>query len=322
MEPSLRRPPPPPPPPHPQPPPSLNTVVAAPPPQPPRSCTLSSLPPRELIGLDSRRAHTAAKNDYVESPSIHRHTRLQQLQQQQHHHQHGGTVFNHCGGSNGSGAAHTNGHGSSISSSSSPPTVTTQPQSHHSIPLPDSTSTSQTSVLAKKGGGGGGAGGLVSVPSVLSAGSGLDLSSGQGECKSSIYCPNCNKCRCRQCTEHKELPQAWLCNKCVDWTSCLCAVRGAFYHCCCGDTDGDVNVSPTDEPCACCEQPHCCRRWVCIGLMTLVLPCLCLYWPLRCGQHIATHIYNRCCRRNGCRCRRDRVPGTKGLLMDSESSSA
>ncbi len=152
------------------------------------------------------------------------------------------------------------------------------------------------------------------------------------ECKASgIVCPHCDKCRCAQCTERRELPRAWLCNnkvecscqRCVDVTSCLCAVRCVFYHSC-ANADGDTSVSPSEEPCACCEQPHCCKRWCCMGAMALALPCLCLYWPLQCAHNIITWQYNRCCRRNGCRCQRGRGGGdrTKGLLLDSESSSA
>ena len=149
------------------------------------------------------------------------------------------------------------------------------------------------------------------------------------ECKLSIYCPQCHKCRCGQCTGKKELPRRWLCNnKCelsvqrlVEVASCLCVVRCVFYHCC-SNADGDTSVSPSDDPCACCEMPNCCKRWTCMGLMSLALPCLCLYWPMKCGLNACTFCYNQCCRRQGCRCRRDKVPGSKHLLLDSESSSA
>lgn len=147
-------------------------------------------------------------------------------------------------------------------------------------------------------------------------------------CKDSGFCPQCNKCRCDGCTQRRPLPSRWLCDnkfecslpRAVDCCSCLCCVRAVFYHCL-GDSEGEEGGSISDDPCACCERPHCCKRWTCLGMFALCMPCLLLYWPLRCGEALLTSCYNRCTRR-GCTCRRDRLPGSRRLLIDSESSSA
>ena len=147
-------------------------------------------------------------------------------------------------------------------------------------------------------------------------------------CKDSIICSQCGRCRCSACTEPRELPKKWLCSnkcecsaqKCIEVCSCLCCVRAIFYHWF-KDSDADVEEDSSDDPCACCQRPHCCKRWTCIGVLSLCMPCLYLYWPLRAGLSCVTGAYNRCYRR-GCNCRRDRLPGSRRLLIDSESSSA
>ena len=147
-------------------------------------------------------------------------------------------------------------------------------------------------------------------------------------CTDSIICPQCNKCRCDSCTQPRPLPSRWLCDnkfECsfprgVECISCVCCVRAVFYYCC-WDSEGEEGGSVSDDPCACCERPHCCKRWTCLGAFTLCLPCLCLYWPLRGLQAMCTSCYNRCQQR-GCTCRRNHLPGSSRLLIDSESSSA
>ncbi len=145
----------------------------------------------------------------------------------------------------------------------------------------------------------------------------------------SIICHRCGRCKCHQCTQYRELPTRWVCNnkiRCsatdlVEGCTCLCGVRALFYHCL-SDPDGDCGEGATDNPCGCCEQAHCCKRWTAMGLMSLVLPCLCFYWPLRCAVAGCTACYNRCTHR-GCRCRKDKTQNMSSrLLIDSESSSA
>ncbi len=148
----------------------------------------------------------------------------------------------------------------------------------------------------------------------------------------SIICHKCGKCKCQQCTQRRELPSRWVCNgkfncsatEVVEMCTCLCFVKGFFYHCC-KNNEGDCGESVSDDPCACCERPSCFKRWSCLGLLTLCLPCLACYWPMRCGVSACTTCYNLCTRR-GCHCSSSKsVTGQNGkrfLLVESESSSA
>ena len=144
----------------------------------------------------------------------------------------------------------------------------------------------------------------------------------------SIICKKCGECKCKSCTSPRKLPSRWICKnrfecsarKAVEACSCLCCVKMVFYHC----ENSEDNLSTADVPCACCERPHCCKRWTCIGVMSLCVPCLCFYWPLRALVGLTTACYNGCSRR-GCQCNRDKSSGqtlTKTPLIDSESSSA
>ena len=143
----------------------------------------------------------------------------------------------------------------------------------------------------------------------------------------SIICHRCGKCKCHQCTQRRELPTTWICNnKCrcsaidiVDYCSCVCGVKAVFYHCM-TDSDGDCGESAADDPCGCCEQAQCCKRWTTMGLLSIIFPCLCCYWPLRCAVSACTACYNRCTRK-GCHCRKDKCQNMSRLLIDSESSS-
>ncbi|XP_054268915.1 protein sprouty homolog 3 [Macrosteles quadrilineatus] len=121
----------------------------------------------------------------------------------------------------------------------------------------------------------------------------------------SIICRECGRCRCESCREPRPMPSLWLCHDfclcstetCVDYGSCLCCVKGLMYHCASKDGDDDTCA---DDPCSC--GPH--RRlgrWTCLGLTSLVLPCLCCYWPLRGVAGVVESLYSRCTSR-GCRC--------------------
>lgn len=151
-------------------------------------------------------------------------------------------------------------------------------------------------------------------------------------CKQSIICARCSRCRCAHCTERVELPRRWIVgDRCecsaavaVDWMSCMCCVRSVFYNCCATE-DRDWS----DDPCSCAvSKADCCGRWVALGALSLCLPCLCLYVPLRGALKLCTACYDR--RKNrGCRCGRGdwgtvpQSPSSKGLLLvDSEPSSS
>lgn len=253
-------------------------------------------PPREVITLDQVRPGPRAQNDYVDSPQLAALRGMQQNKTNAHQALHTGTTksLHIPSGTERTMGYQPSGANSPRSGSAQDLVISTQPQSSG----------------LKKG-------------HVLD---GEEDANRQTPCQDSVICSQCGKCRCQACTQPRELPRYWLCdNKCecsvqkmVDVCSCLCCVRAYFYHCF-KDADGD-ECSVSDDPCACCEQPHCCKRWTCLGIMSLCLPCLCLYWPLRCGLDCCTSIYNKCSHR-GCHCRRDRLPGSKRLLIDSESSS-
>ncbi len=160
----------------------------------------------------------------------------------------------------------------------------------------------------------------------------------------SIICPDCSRCRCQSCRTPRALPSKWLCGdkclcsaeSCVDYVSCLCCVKGLFYHC--GSTSDDEDDeeeeescqeeagyhrrshhrhhhshhdstrchqrrsgSCADDPCSCVPSHHRLARWGCLASLSLILPCLLCYWPLQGGVKVVELCYQRCTR-HGCRC--------------------
>ena len=146
------------------------------------------------------------------------------------------------------------------------------------------------------------------------------------ECEDSIICQRCKRCRCSGCRAKRELPKHWcgtteVSAQCVvEWCTCLKAVK------CCFDVlnihDHEHENPLSDRPCACFDQPHCCKRWTCMGLMSICLPCLCFYPFLKCGLMTCTACYN-CATRKGCTCseRSTNEPGSKRLIEHENSSS-
>lgn len=139
------------------------------------------------------------------------------------------------------------------------------------------------------------------------ASAGPSGSDAQTEC--SIICRECGKCRCDACRQPRPMPSLWLCNNfcycsvesCVDYASCLCCVKGLMYHCATRDGDDDTCA---DDPCSC--GPHrLIGRWACLGFTSLLLPCLCCYWPLKGVAAACESCYARCTTR-GCRCETSR----------------
>ncbi|ODN03928.1 Protein sprouty [Orchesella cincta] len=127
--------------------------------------------------------------------------------------------------------------------------------------------------------------------------------------ESSITCPYCRRCRCEACATPRPLPSRWICSKSIhcgpepflDYVTCLCCVKAVFYHC--GKNhEPDGGVLCADKPCSC--APH--RkfwRWGCMAAMSVVLPCLCLYWPCRGCIGLAEKAYQKY-HNNGCTCHR------------------
>ena len=143
----------------------------------------------------------------------------------------------------------------------------------------------------------------------------------------SIMCDFCGRCRCESCREPPPLPSRWLCdNSCfcsaetaLDYASCLCCVKGLFYHC--ADSGSGVESesgSCADEPCSCTGSRKT-ARWACLGALTLVLPCLLCYWPFKGCVAVCEACYARHAAQ-GCRCDPSTLgrhnPGA-GLLRDS-----
>ncbi|KAJ8978458.1 hypothetical protein NQ317_002912 [Molorchus minor] len=136
--------------------------------------------------------------------------------------------------------------------------------------------------------------------------------------RQSIMCAECGKCRCESCQQPRPLPQKWICNNSclvsadsvIDYASCLCCVKGLFYHF--SDPDGNANCA--DNPCG-CETDQRTARWGCLTALSCVLPCLWLYWPLRSCKRVVEICYARHSR-TGCRCRQS-VPTPEKRLLDT-----
>ncbi|XP_045479205.1 protein sprouty [Harmonia axyridis] len=135
----------------------------------------------------------------------------------------------------------------------------------------------------------------------------------------SIICSECGRCRCASCQRPRPLPEKWVCGNClvsadtiIDYTSCLCCVKGLFYHC--SETDGGAGDSCADNPCGCGPNKRA-ARWGCLGALACVLPCLWLYWPLRGCKRVVEVCYAQHSR-SGCRCQ-PTVPTPEKRLLDS-----
>jgi protein sprouty family protein 2 len=140
-------------------------------------------------------------------------------------------------------------------------------------------------------------------------GSGLIMNAASDQLNS-ITCPQCNRCRCEECQRPRQLPYKWICNDnflcsaetIIDYASCLCCVKGLYYHCAKDhelDCDSDT-IRCAEDPCSCAPYKRV-SRWGCLSALSLLLPCLLCYWPMRgcvglCAKCYAKHS------RHGCRC--------------------
>ncbi|KAJ8346186.1 hypothetical protein SKAU_G00303790 [Synaphobranchus kaupii] len=94
-----------------------------------------------------------------------------------------------------------------------------------------------------------------------------------------LICERCGRCKCQECGAPRSLPSCWLCRQrclcsaeaAVENGTCLCCVKGLFYHCQADDEDDCA-----DRPCS-CRPAHLCSRWAAMALLSLCLPCLCCY---------------------------------------------
>ncbi|XP_051993962.1 protein sprouty homolog 2-like [Xyrauchen texanus] len=122
--------------------------------------------------------------------------------------------------------------------------------------------------------------------------------------KHSNRCTECGRCKCERCTCPRNLPSCWMCGRrclcsamtTMDYVTCVCCVKGLFYHC--SSDDEDVCA---DKPFS-CSQSHCCLRWSAISVLALFLPCLLCYLPAKGCVALCQTCYN-CTNRPGCRCK-------------------
>lgn len=64
---------------------------------------------------------------------------------------------------------------------------------------------------------------------------------------------------------------------CINTASCISCAHCMLYHCM-ADAEGDFS----QRPCSCSGSPRDCRRrWAGLALLSLLVPCLCCYLPLR-----------------------------------------
>lgn len=94
---------------------------------------------------------------------------------------------------------------------------------------------------------------------------------------------------CVQWTNEKHEPL--LCgveaDELIDYVSCMCCVKGIFYHCTKDHYDEGQLVN---EPCSCAGPlSSCAPRWGCLAFLSLFLPCLWCYLPAKgCKKAVST----------------------------------
>lgn len=117
-------------------------------------------------------------------------------------------------------------------------------------------------------------------------------------------CESCGRCQCQDCSRPRALPSCWMCGQrcmcsaqsAVEYGSCVCCIKGLFYHCSSDDED-----TCADKPFS-CTQSHCCVRWTTVSLLSLFFPCLLCYLPAKGCVAACQCCYDRVTR-PGCRCK-------------------
>lgn len=146
------------------------------------------------------------------------------------------------------------------------------------------------------------------------------LPSSPAEKKHLLLCEHCGRCRCSECTLPRPLPSCWVCNQewlcsaqsLVDSATCMCLVRGVFYHCAADDQD-DNEGSCAERPCS-CSGAHCCARWSFMAALSLLLPCLLCYLPAAGATLLGQRCYDGLSR-PGCRCKSSSQGGSGGGFL-------
>ncbi|XP_076844274.1 LOW QUALITY PROTEIN: protein sprouty homolog 1 [Brachyhypopomus gauderio] len=121
-----------------------------------------------------------------------------------------------------------------------------------------------------------------------------------------FICERCGKCKCGECTAPRALPARLACDgQCLcsaesllEHGTCMCLVKGLFYHC---SNDDDAGDSCADQPCS-LSRGRCVPRFLCMGLMAPVFPCLLCYPAAKTCVRACQHCHDRL-RRPGCRCK-------------------
>ncbi|XP_027663192.1 protein sprouty homolog 4 [Falco biarmicus] len=120
-----------------------------------------------------------------------------------------------------------------------------------------------------------------------------------------LLCEACGKCKCKECALPRTLPSCWVCNQeclcsaqnLVNYSTCMCLVKGIFYHC----TNEDDEGTCADHPCS-CSHSNCCARWSFMSALSLVFPCLLCYLPATGCVKLSQRCYDQVSR-PGCRCK-------------------
>lgn len=149
------------------------------------------------------------------------------------------------------------------------------------------------------------------------------IPSSPAEKKHLVVCEACGKCRCTECTLPRSLPSCWVCNQeclcsaqsLVDTASCMCLVKGVFYHC---TEDEDDEGSCADRPCS-CSQAHCCARWAFMSALSFVLPCLLCYLPAAGLAKLGHKCYDKLSR-PGCRCKHLQGPANVCKSLEAKGT--
>lgn len=64
----------------------------------------------------------------------------------------------------------------------------------------------------------------------------------------------------------------------VDYATCMCCVKGLFYHC---TKDSEDEGRMADDPCSCSGPlKTCIPRWGCLAVLSVFLPCLWCFLPI------------------------------------------
>ena len=128
--------------------------------------------------------------------------------------------------------------------------------------------------------------------------------------ETSIFCQKCGKCKCEACVRPRQLPQKWLCGgNChlsqttiVDALSCMCCVKGVFYHCTKDDEGFESNLT---NPCSFgVNSDHLMAKVATFAAALPFIPCLMTY-PLLKGCAKVTEMVYAECTTSGCQCQKN-----------------